>query len=102
MFCSGPPTWVRLGELDISSTEEDADPQDYRVTRTINHPAYRLPSVYHDIALVKLEKVVTISSFIKPVCLYPKEDVDADIAIATGWGATTFGGNKNVLSTVNV
>lgn len=90
----GKARWVRLGELDLDSQKEDADPRDYEIIYQILHPEYNPDSMYNDIALFKLNKNVNFNDYVRPVCLYtlmnlPKEKLNT--LIATGWGATGYG-----------
>ncbi|XP_066246138.1 venom protease-like [Euwallacea similis] len=91
----GIPEWVRLGELDVSVDTDDANPEDFSILRTIVHPAYDVRSVYHDIGLIELRRKVTFSAYIGPACLHQNREVTSRSAIATGWGATAFGGNNS-------
>lgn len=47
--------------------------------------------MYNDIALIKLTEKVNFTEFIKPACLYTKdEDLTNRTVVATGWGVTAF------------
>ncbi|GLV40252.1 snake [Carabus blaptoides fortunei] len=57
---------------------------------------YRAPSAYNDIALVKLDRTVTFTRFIKSACLYTNSYIAPDTTlIATGWGLTKFAGQPS-------
>lgn len=69
---------VRLGEYDLRTDpdcdedEECNDPHvDVPVAEIIMHPEYYQEGVaqYHDIALLKLERTVEFTKWIKPICL---------------------------------
>ena len=47
--------WVRLGELDHSSTTDNTKHEDYTIIERINHPEYNPPQMYNDIALYKVD-----------------------------------------------
>ncbi|XP_031333000.1 phenoloxidase-activating factor 1-like [Photinus pyralis] len=96
---------VRLGEWQISSSADCvpdtesamvcADPViDLKIVSQIPHPFFSLRSGNNDIALLKLEKKVKFTDFIRPICLpppelpIPKEGAMMDIA---GWGITENG-----------
>ena len=67
-----------------------------KVSKIVRHEDYKLGSYDADITLVKLEKPVKYSTFIKPVCL-PDEDQDetvGDSCYVTGWGRTQEGGQQ--------
>lgn len=86
----GPPTWVRLGELDTTTNTDDADPQDFRIARAIVHPEYNTLSYYHDIGLLELDRPVNFTRYIFPACLHQSDDIMHQFATATGWGASMF------------
>lgn len=70
--------------------------QDYEISDRIPHPSYKAPSVYNDIALLKLASTVAFNAFIKPACLYTNRNILSTLElIATGWGLTEFAGNKS-------
>lgn len=84
--------WVRLGDLNIVSTTDDARPTDYRIAERVIHPEYKTISHYNDIALFRLEKDVQFSEYIWPICLNSNPSVDPTMQlIATGWGRTSDG-----------
>ncbi|KAK1122667.1 hypothetical protein K0M31_009110 [Melipona bicolor] len=90
----GKANWVRLGDLNLKRTDDDARPQDFQIVKRIKHPKYSIRYSYHDIALFKLEKDVEFSAYIRPSCLpYSSPDVDTDKATATGWGADEYLGD---------
>lgn len=88
---------VRLGEYD---TAQDVDcdgalcnsPQDIGVEEAIYHQGYdnEVNQRYDDIALIRLSKAVTFSSFIQPLCLPNVNEaaVTGDRVIVAGWGRT--------------
>ncbi|GLV60155.1 snake, partial [Carabus blaptoides fortunei] len=87
-------TWVRLGEQNLPA--QSTIPNDYRIIERIAHPQYRAPSAYNDIALVKLDRTVTFTRFIKSACLYTNSYIAPDTTlIATGWGLTKFAGQPS-------
>ncbi|XP_071055536.1 venom protease-like [Onthophagus taurus] len=89
----GPVKYVRLGDLDIRSNDDDAFPVEYEVAETYEYPEYRPDSKYHDIGLIRLKKNVEFSTYIKPACIYvPKELPKNESFVAAGWGRVYFGG----------
>lgn len=88
ILCRGVASWVRVGDLNLKRTDDDAKPQDIRIIERIKHPMYKPPSEYHDIALLKLEIDVQFDAWIRPSCLpYSLPDTgNDDKATATGWG----------------
>uniref|UniRef100_A0A182SUQ0 Peptidase S1 domain-containing protein n=1 Tax=Anopheles maculatus TaxID=74869 RepID=A0A182SUQ0_9DIPT len=87
----GPATIIRLGELSLSSSTDEAFPEDYDVAERIAHPEYKQTSHYNDIALIKLNRKVIFTPYIRPICLPVQEIFSQKRAIATGWGAIGFG-----------
>lgn len=84
--------WVRLGDLNLQRTDDDAKPQEFRIIERIRHPNYQWPSVYNDIGLVKMERKVEFNAWIRPSCLpYSLPDVGTQgKAVATGWGLASL------------
>lgn len=90
-FYSKEVKHVRLGDLDISTDVDDAEPQLFKVQQIITHPDYKYPSHYNDIALVKLNGTANLNPYVRPACLHRHPKIPKK-AIATGWGKTQFGG----------
>ncbi|XP_043198015.1 uncharacterized protein LOC122368284 isoform X1 [Amphibalanus amphitrite] len=91
----GRPQVVRLGDLNLTSTGDGA-PQEYRVLEVISHPEYRHPHVYHDLALLRLDRTVQFSEFVRPFCLFDGRSSLVDkVSHVSGWGATEFGGGQS-------
>ncbi|XP_055636299.1 serine protease snake-like [Toxorhynchites rutilus septentrionalis] len=86
----GQPTTVRLGELALDSTNDEAFPEDYNIAELIPHPEYRQISQYNDIALLKLDRKVIFSPYIRPICLPLTGTLTNKRAIATGWGTIGY------------
>lgn len=49
---------VRLGEHDYSSTDDNAEHEDFTVIEKVIYPNYTFPEAHHDLALLKLDKKV--------------------------------------------
>lgn len=94
MLSRGDPDYVRLGELVLFSDEDEAEPQTLKIIEVILHPDYRTGSKYNDIGLVKMEKKVKLTPFIRPACLPTEFGGPETQAIASGWGHTEFGANE--------
>lgn len=82
---------MRLGELDHKSTTDDAKHEDYAIIERIDHPDYKPPQMYNDIALFKVDREIVFNYYIRPVCLHTVFDVSERVGIAAGWGRTEFG-----------
>ncbi|CAH0399367.1 unnamed protein product [Chilo suppressalis] len=61
---------------------------DQNIVRIINHPDYKPPKKYNDIALIELEPGLYFTSFVQPACLHTGSDdvLVGKKAIMTGWG----------------
>lgn len=75
-----------LGELNLQSTDDDAQPKIFNISKIIIHPNYRNYSAYDDIALIRLGFWAEYSDYIRPACLYYSDKISESKAIVTGWG----------------
>ena len=69
----------------------------HKIVKIIRHEEYKIGSYSNDITLLKLEKPVTYSTYIKPVCL-PSSGKDEKIGhkcSVTGWGMLTEQGKTS-------
>ncbi|XP_068085906.1 serine protease snake [Anabrus simplex] len=82
----GPVKWVRLGDVNLSNKNEDANPQVLNVQERISHPDYKPPSRYNDIAIIKMDKPAKMDAYTRPACLNTRPDIWVKTAIATGFG----------------
>ncbi|XP_063220939.1 serine protease Hayan-like [Bacillus rossius redtenbacheri] len=87
---SGPPAVVRLGEYNLRSSNDGAQPVDYAISKVIRHPEYKPPAKYNDIGLLRLARRVAFSRFIRPACLYTRDYFSVDKTTATGWGRIDY------------
>lgn len=97
---------VRLGDLNLNKTTDDAQPENYRIEKVILHPEYNRSIAetfrYNDIALIKLNSTVKFNPYIRPACLTNIPEIPSKF-IATGWGRTGyFGSNSNILLKVQL
>ncbi|XP_044262181.1 serine protease snake-like [Tribolium madens] len=99
----GEVKWVRLGDLDLKNTTEEADPRDIPVEHIYVHPKYKSSSHYHDIALLKINRSSSvISHYFSAACL-ETEERSYDHLQAIGWGKTDyFGETSSHLLKVNL
>ncbi|XP_065204393.1 serine protease persephone-like isoform X2 [Planococcus citri] len=88
----GVPRWALLGDLNLTSTDDKAKPQIYRIVKVYDHPNYKAPSYYNDISLFELNTTVAMSPFVRPACLHTStaSQVNSKASI-TGWGAVGHG-----------
>ncbi|KAF2895871.1 hypothetical protein ILUMI_10306 [Ignelater luminosus] len=100
---------ARLGEWRISTEidciqnlaiEDCADPVvDVDISETIPHPYYSARNGNNDVGLVRLEKIVNFTDFIRPICLPPMDlpmPPVGTIMTVCGWGAIENGSQSDV------
>ncbi|KAH8358734.1 hypothetical protein KR093_002083, partial [Drosophila rubida] len=88
---------VRLGELDFATEKDDAQPEDFGVVKATEHPGFKSPDLYNDIAILQLDREVNFSAYKHPACL-PFDDASREENfIAIGWGHTKFAGKQSTM-----
>ncbi|XP_017781181.1 PREDICTED: venom protease-like [Nicrophorus vespilloides] len=93
---------VSIGDLDISSIDDDAYPQYFKVLKTYKHLLYKRPKKYHDIGLIELDGTVNFTEYAYPACLNINMTTPKSF-IATGWGLLSFfGKSSNHLQKVTI
>ncbi|EDW61777.1 uncharacterized protein Dvir_GJ22231 [Drosophila virilis] len=93
-----PKYVVRLGELDYNSTEDDAQPQDFKVVNYVVHPFYSDDdegNLTNDIAVIELDANATLNEYVAPACLPPSTGNENLQLTAAGWGLTEDAGKKS-------
>ncbi|XP_053975613.1 serine protease snake-like isoform X2 [Hylaeus volcanicus] len=81
------PTDARIGLNDLRDNQHGITTT---INKTIRHVNYKPPTMYDDIALIKLNTAVTFSKEIRPACLYQRYDTIPVQAWVSGWGVTEF------------
>ena len=77
------PTRVRLGDLNLD--EYDGGEIDVPIEKFIPHERYNRNNMHNDIAVVKMDRDVTLTKNLRPACLSsPSSELDLK-AIASGW-----------------
>lgn len=94
-FLSGDVSYVRLGDLNLYSDTDDAQPQDFLVSERYAHPGYKPPQQYNDIALLRLSKDAVVTPYVRPLCIQTEMELPPYSPIATGWGRLQFGGDTS-------
>ncbi|XP_077589759.1 coagulation factor IXa [Stigmatopora nigra] len=91
--------YVRLGELNV--TVDEGTEQNILVSRQHIYPRYdsRVNSYDHDIALLRLQRPVNFSDYVRPICLGPTAFTEALMkraspATVSGWGQVVFKGHS--------
>ncbi|CAG9791053.1 unnamed protein product [Diatraea saccharalis] len=61
---------------------------DAKILRIFNHPDYKPPKKYNDIAIIELQEEVLFTKFIQPACLHSGAEIGrvGQKASMTGWG----------------
>ncbi|OQV23600.1 putative Serine proteinase stubble [Hypsibius exemplaris] len=76
---------VRLGEYDVGEQQE-LPFQDVHVRSVVINGGYHSGTLRNDIAILLLDGPARLSSYIRPVCLPPPQDMSGLICTVTGWG----------------
>ncbi|XP_052862627.1 transmembrane protease serine 9-like [Anopheles cruzii] len=84
------PDVARMGDLNLYSAEDDAHAQQLKIVSVIRHPQHRFSGKYYDIALMQLERNVTIHETVAPACLWLDDEVRFKVLESAGWGQTGF------------
>ena len=87
----GLAKWVRLGEMNLVESDEEAQTQDFKISETILRPEYKLPARYKDIAQFQLGMKVVFSAYIRPACLQVEKYFKDATGIAIGYGQLDYG-----------
>lgn len=74
-----------LGDLDYTRDDDDARPLKLNVAERIKYPTYSSKYKYDDIALLRIDQIVSFNDYIRPACL-PEFSAIGFQATATGWG----------------
>ncbi|XP_078033304.1 uncharacterized protein LOC144468049 isoform X1 [Augochlora pura] len=84
---SPSPSVVRIGFHDLRDTNRGISAS---VDKVVRHPGYKPPSMYDDIALIKMDKAIEFNKSIRPACLYQRYDTVPTKAWVSGWGVVEF------------
>lgn len=81
--------WVaRLGTLRRGATVLSPHEQLIRITHIFLHPDYKNVGFVNDVSLLRLDKEVSFTDFVRPACL-PSRDAkirDGRMCTVVGWG----------------
>jgi secreted trypsin-like serine protease len=64
-----PSTHVRLGDHDISTTNDGETAEDIPIKRSVTHEGYSAAALQNDISVVVLDQAVAFRPGIRPACL---------------------------------
>ncbi len=90
-----PPTLVRLGDQNLKSEDDGAEPQEFRVKRYMRHESYSAKANYDDIGLIELDGEARFTKFVRPACLWQEMQIPSETATATGWGMLEYLGSRS-------
>lgn len=85
---SSAPKFVRIGARNLGDKTAG---KIVGIIEIVRHPSYKPPTIYADLALLKLAETVRFGPNLKPACLYTKYDTTPPQAWVTGWGVTGIG-----------
>ncbi|CAK9824713.1 Serine protease snake [Anthophora retusa] len=86
------PTHARVG---INNLKDNQHGIIATINKILRHPNYKPPTMYADIALIKLNTVIAFNKDVRPACLYQQYDTLPTQAWVSGWGVTEFGDEEN-------
>jgi len=99
-------TAIVVGEHNIMTGSDTNYTAVSLAKRFVEHPSYSNITNLNDIGLVESSTTILFSRAVAPACLpffYTSADFSGQIATATGWGSTSYGGpSSNVLLKVNL
>ncbi|XP_070073820.1 serine protease snake isoform X2 [Drosophila takahashii] len=78
------PKWVRIGDLNLVVEERSVEAQLIRIEKIITYPSYDKGKYYDDIALLKLEREVELTEYVRPIRLWVLPELPTTIAFAMG------------------
>lgn len=82
---------LKLGAVNVDSKDEKYV-EERGIDSMITHPRYNARTLRNDIALLKMDKKVMFSPFVRPMCLDYKGEFQEHTALAIGHGYTTNAG----------
>lgn len=88
---------ARVGDLDLNSTTDGAEPIDILIDKAILHPQYNPTTYTNDIGIIRLSEDVPFSTNLHPICLpvtpeIRNKDLDDTFPFIAGWGSVYFNG----------
>lgn len=89
--------YVRIGSIDLHSHANCVQEFDVSPSNFISHPNFTFDSRDNDIALIKLNKPVKLTPYVRPACLYTKDTVTENKGVASGWSSNNMHSTKNPL-----
>ncbi|XP_062556534.1 polyserase-2-like isoform X2 [Armigeres subalbatus] len=84
------PDTVRLGDVDLSSDQDEQNVQQVAIKRFLPHPDFKVSRSYHDIALIELVESINPGRFVCSACLWTDMSLGFEVLTVMGFGSTTF------------
>jgi secreted trypsin-like serine protease len=88
---TGPASIMRVGTSTFEFDEVDELVQERDVGQVITHPAFKPPSKYHDIALMRAVPPFKLTRDIRIACLETDNHRNYSTLVAIGFGVTSSG-----------
>lgn len=82
--------YVRVGDLDYDSHEDDHKSHQFYIIETFTYPFYKATAQYEDIALLKIDAHINFNDYIRPACLSDANTMISEHVIVAGWGSTEY------------
>lgn len=87
---------ARFGEYNLRTTDP-GESEIFQISEIRIHPQFTGTGFYNDLALFKLERPVSFSDYIQPICLPSNvqrtESFVGQVPTIVGWGTTYYGEN---------
>ena len=91
---------ARFGEYNLRTTDP-GESDIFQISEIRIHPQFTGTGFYNDLALFKLERPVSFTDYIQPICLPSNlqrtESFVGQVPTIVGWGTTYYGKKKNLL-----
>lgn len=84
---------ARFGQWNIESNTQPLPTQEANIFTIVVHPLYYSGGLFHDIAVLVLDKPITYSANVFPICL-PEQGMifpTGARCYGIGWGSNSFG-----------
>lgn len=77
--------YIRLGCLPTNTSLESDCKQEFNISEKIIHPDYHSPSIYNDIALIRIDGKPNLSFNVRPACLHTNSSYVEGVMISATW-----------------
>nr|CAH0101499.1 unnamed protein product [Daphnia galeata] len=91
---------ARFGEYNLRTTDP-GESEIFQISEIRIHPQFTGTGFYNDLALFKLERPVSFTDYIQPICLPSNsqrtESFIGQVPTIVGWGTTYYGGRESTV-----